>query len=102
MIESFVIMGHTVKVRYGRVPKEAWAWWRPDEKEIVVSPRIKKMPESHLHHTLCHEVTHAVLDTIGREDLSQDEAFVDLLSNALYQVLTTVKPASTLPLLRVE
>jgi hypothetical protein len=95
MIEGFEIMGHKVRVRYGRVPKDAWAWWRPDEKEIVVSPRIKKMPLSHLHHTLCHEVTHAVLDTIGREDLSRDEAFVDLLSNAVYQVLTTVKPAST-------
>jgi len=95
MIEGFEIMGHKIRVRYGRVPKEAWAWWRPDEKEIVISPRIKKMPASHLHHTLCHEVTHAVLDTIGREDLSQDEAFVDLLSNAFYQVLTTVKPSST-------
>jgi hypothetical protein len=95
VIESFEIMGHTIRVRYGRVPKEAWAWWRPDEKEIVVSPRIKKMPQSHFWHTLCHEVTHAVLDTIGREDLSTDEAFVDLLSNAIYQVLTTAKPAST-------
>lgn len=102
MIESFVIMGHTIKVKYGRVPKDAWAWWRPDHKEIVVSPRIKKMPESHLNHTLCHEVTHAILDTIGREDLSQDEAFVDLLSNAIFQVLTTAKPASTLPLPRAE
>ena len=95
MIDSFEIMGHKIKVKYGRVPKEAWAWWRPDQKEIVVSPRIKKMPVSHLHHTLCHEITHALLDTIGREDLSQDEAFVDLLSNAMYQVVTTIKPAST-------
>lgn len=95
MIESFELMGHRIRVKYGRVPKDAWAWWRPDQKEIVVSPRIKKMPQSHLHHTLCHEITHAVLDHIGREDLSQDEAFVDLLSNALFQVLTTVKPAST-------
>ena len=102
MIESFVIMGHTIGVKYGRVPRAAWAYWRPDHKEIVLSPRIKKMPQSHIMHTLCHEVTHAMLDTIGREDLSQDEAFVDLLSNAIFQVLTTVKPASTPQPLRAE
>lgn len=97
MIESFIIMGHTVKVRYGRVPKEAWAWWRPDHKEIVLSPRLKKQPDSHVQHTLIHEVVHAVLDTIGREDLSQDEQFVDLLSNAMHQVVLTAKFVSTAP-----
>lgn len=95
MIDSFEIMGHRIRVRYGRVPKEAWAWYKSDDKEIVVSPRIKKMPVSHYHHTLCHEITHAILDHIGRADLNSDESFVDLLSNAIYQVVTTIKPAST-------
>lgn len=92
MIDSFELMGHTITVKYGRVPREAWAWYRDDDKVIVLSPRIKKQPKSHLHHTLWHEITHAILAHIGREDLNQDEAFVDLLSNAIYQVLTTARP----------
>jgi len=34
---------------------------------------------------LCHEVLHGMLVHIGKEDLSQDESFVQCLSNAIYQ-----------------
>ncbi len=73
MIDSFELMGHRITVKYGRVPREAWAWYRDDDKVIVLSPRIKKQPISHLHHTLWHEITHAILAHIGfviQRDLS--------------------------------
>lgn len=34
---------------------------------------------------LCHEVLHGILVHIGKDELSQDEEFVQCLSNAIYQ-----------------
>lgn len=38
--------------------------------------------------TLCHEILHAILVHIGRNELSADETFVQSLSNAIYQSFT--------------
>jgi len=35
--------------------------------------------------TLCHEIVHAILLHIGRNDLSQDETLVQSLGNAIFQ-----------------
>ena len=34
---------------------------------------------------LCHEILHGILVHIGKDELSQDEGFVQCLSNAIYQ-----------------
>lgn len=34
---------------------------------------------------LCHEMIHGILVHIGRDDLSNDESFVQALGNAIYQ-----------------
>lgn len=91
MIGSFEIMGHRIEIRYGRVAKNDWAMYDADKKVIVISPRIKKMPKSHFDHTLYHEITHCVLDTCGLHDVDNDEAKVDLLSNAVYQIVSTIR-----------
>ena len=51
----------------------------------------KQLDAETLWHTWLHEVTHAVLDAIGRVKLGNDEGFVDSLSGALAQAL---RPAS--------
>ena len=38
--------------------------------------------------TICHEVIHGILVHIGRDELSQDETFVQSLSNAIFQSFT--------------
>lgn len=91
MIGSFEIMGHRIEIRYGRVPASDWAVYIPDKKAILVSPRIKKMPKSHFDHTLYHEITHCVLDYCGLEELNEDETKVDLISNAVYQIVSTIR-----------
>ena len=48
----------------------------------------KNMPDASKQETLCHEVLHGILVHIGRNDLSTDEAFVQSLSNAIYQTFT--------------
>ena len=40
--------------------------------------------------TLYHEMTHAILDTMGRDDLSADEVFVSSFASFLTEALTTL------------
>lgn len=43
------------------------------------------MPEVLKKETLCHEMTHGILVHIGRNDLANDETFVQTLGNAIFQ-----------------
>lgn len=45
----------------------------------------KNLPENLLNQTFMHEIIHMILEEIGEKDLN-NEKFVDLFSNALYQV----------------
>ena len=53
--------------------------------EIVINkasnPYIKQ-------ETLCHEIVHGILVHIGRDDLSNDETFVQALGNAINQTFS--------------
>ena len=56
-------------------------------KECIIKLN-KDMPQAMKHETLCHEVLHGILVHIGREDLPQDESFVQALGNAIAQSFT--------------
>lgn len=45
----------------------------------------KDMPEELKKETLCHEIVHGMLMHIGRNDLTEDETFVQSLGNAIFQ-----------------
>ena len=47
-----------------------------------------------LWHAWLHEVTHAILNAIGRVKLNKDEGFVDSFSGALAQAFTRPKTKS--------
>lgn len=38
--------------------------------------------------TLCHEIVHAMLMSLGRNDMANDEMLVQQLGNAIYQTFT--------------
>lgn len=46
----------------------------------------KSLPEELKKSVLYHEVTHGILTLIGRDDLSNDEVFVQNLSMELYKM----------------
>ena len=50
--------------------------------EIIIN---KDMPKEMKAETLCHEIVHGILVHIGRQDLSNDETFVQALGNAINQ-----------------
>lgn len=49
---------------------------------------IEQTPTSLLN-TFYHEVTHAILDTMGRDELSSDEVFVNTFASFLTEALTS-------------
>lgn len=49
---------------------------------IKISKDISKEQQDE---ALCHEILHGILVHIGKGELSQDEEFVNVLSNAIYQ-----------------
>ena len=59
-----------------------------DQAIIKLRKTLKKELKEH---TFLHEATHAILESLGYVELSEDEKFVDAFSNALYQVIKTSK-----------
>lgn len=41
--------------------------------------------------TYFHELVHAILITMGRDDLNRDEAFVDMMGNLIWQSFKSAK-----------
>ena len=45
------------------------------------------MPKDEVEQTFFHELTHAVLFTMGKDKLNEDEKFVDVFAGLLHQAL---------------
>ena len=56
---------------------------RYDDNEIWVEE--KPLNEDHQGITFYHELFHILFNTVGREDLRNDEALVDLLGSLMWQ-----------------
>lgn len=57
------------------------------------SPNLK-LSQDYINTTFLHEFLHNALNLIGYEEASDDERFVEQLSNLLYQMLKTGKVES--------
>jgi predicted SprT family Zn-dependent metalloprotease len=57
--------------------------------ELQAPNKQNGMTNSFLVQVFWHEVVHAILDNIGKEDLSNDEQFVDQVGQLVHQVLKT-------------
>ena len=75
-------------LRYG----EEYGHWNGTTCTITLAHRAggDMVSEERQKQTFFHELTHAVLDSIGRDELNEDEVFVDAFSNALYQAIKTM------------
>ena len=59
-----------------------------DEGVIIINPNLR--PDTRAV-TYFHELVHAILMTMGNQDLNKDEAFVDTFGNLLWQSFKTAK-----------
>lgn len=85
--DSFQLGAHTISVVKNVPLKEAWGEWNNETKTIRLRKPSRRNPESFYYQTFMHEVVHAVLDTMGREELSKDEGLVDAFSEYLAQAV---------------
>ena len=89
--DSFQLGAHTISVVKNVPLKEAWGEWNNETKTIRLRKPSRRNPESFYYQTFMHEVVHAVLDTMGREELSKDEGLVDAFSEYLAQAILSSK-----------
>jgi len=74
-------------------PKD-WTYSDTEECVGVFIPHLRKIcllynpDKPALEHTYLHELVHAILHCMGRDELYKDEAFVDLFAGLLHQSLT--------------
>lgn len=87
--DKFQLGSHTITVLKDVPLKEAWGEWNNETKTIRLRKPSKRNPSTFYHQTFIHELAHAMLDTMGREELSKDEGFVDAISEFLTQAILT-------------
>lgn len=69
-----------------------FGFWRPQEIiEIANQAGGYEVSESKKMQTLLHEITHAVLFTMGKEELNDDESFVNTFSSFLAEAINTME-----------
>jgi hypothetical protein len=88
---EFNLGAHKITVRKNLRLKDCYGEWFTYKKEIQLARPKKDWSEFFAFQVFVHEAVHAVLETMGRQDLSENEAFVDGLSEAITQVILTSK-----------
>ena len=88
---SFQLGAHVIKVQKDAKMKDAYGEWYEQKKLIKLAKSKQDWSEHFALQVFWHEACHAILEHIGRGDLSQDEHFVDGLSEALTQLALTRK-----------
>ena len=84
----FELYGRTIRVVFGSLNGAAYAQWEFAKDLITIDPDA---PRDHRDQAFLHEFIHAALESLGREDLSIDEKFVDGLAGLVHQMLKSSK-----------
>lgn len=86
---KFQLGAHTVTVKKDVSLQEAWGDWNNERKIMRLRKPSRNNPDTFYYQTFTHELVHAILDTMGKEELSKDEGFVDAFSEYLAQAILT-------------
>lgn len=66
--------------------------WRPQGIiEIAIQAGGYEVSKSKKMQTLMHEITHAILFAMGKEELNEDESFVNTFSSFLNEAISTME-----------
>ena len=69
-----------------------FGFWRPQGIiEIATQAGGYEVSESKKMQTLLHEITHAILFAMGKEELNDDESFVNTFSSFLAEAINTME-----------
>lgn len=71
---------------------EYFGYWKPQGTiDIAMGVEGDRVSESRMRTTFWHELTHAILDRMGRTDLNESEEFVNTLSAFLSGAIDTME-----------
>lgn len=87
---SFTILGTNYKVKLVKKIDNEGSLGICDPDKRLIKIRKDLLVED-MEATFLHELTHAILFTLGYNELSEDERFVEQISQAIYQVIKTSK-----------
>ena len=90
--EEFELLNHTIKVEHhNAIPKGVGEdiYCHGCAEYGANEIRLYGDAGSVLDHTFYHELTHFLLHYSGRDDLSEDESFVDVFGGLLAQYMNT-------------
>jgi len=94
--KSFKLLGFDWKVKYDNKKlndKENYGESHFFSNSIILSTTqgLESLSKDKINQTFFHELVHAILDTMKEHDLSENEKFVDLFGNLLYQFIKTME-----------
>jgi hypothetical protein len=88
--KEFKIFGETYKVKQlAKIDKlGSWGEHNPNKNVIKI---LKSLNDEQKQQTFYHEILHVILYNLKYDELNEDEVFIDRLSKALHQIITTSK-----------
>jgi hypothetical protein len=96
--KSFKVFAHTIKVKKVKTLKDeegnqllGQADINKNVIKLLDNEKELEVDNSQKEQVFFHEFAHIMFDSIGRNDLSNDESLVDLVGNIIHQYLKTVK-----------
>jgi len=96
--KQFTIMGRTVKiVQDDKKCQKGCMFGLMDfdhntiyyARYDLTGKKPKRLPKQNIDQTICHELAHFILHTMGESKLCYNEKFVDLLGSCIYMFLTS-------------
>ena len=90
---SFHLGAHEIKVQHVPRLKDAYGMWHEQKKLIQLVKPKPDWSDNFALQVFWHEAVHAMLEHMGRGDLSEQEHFVDGLSEALTQIHLSMRDA---------
>lgn len=92
--KSFTVGGVEFHVKIvDRVEEDKLGQCSCAEGEIQIAKTYwgRNQCPSCMENTFCHELIHAILGTMGKEDLNEDECFVNTFAGFLTECVKTMK-----------
>lgn len=89
---EFEMMGHTIEVQMSETLVEdtgAYGISHFTKNLIVLQTPTREVSMSFIVQTFFHEVAHFIMFYMGEHKLNDNEKFIDVLGNCIYQVMRT-------------
>ena len=93
--KAFTLGGveHVVEIQQAVGYEQDFGQYDPVRKVIQIAQtcRGRGVPQSFQQQTFLHELVHAILNTMLKDDLNDDESFVNTFASFLNEAINTMK-----------